>query len=85
MFRWDARLAGKERERWEAFVRGYETKRKISDVTLKLTTAFMAIRDIWLMGLHMGNATDFGRDWLDDDYIDRRIKFLKAIEEEYFT
>jgi hypothetical protein len=33
----------------------------------------------------MGNSKDFGRGWLDDAYIDRRIKFLKAIEEEHFA
>ena len=85
VFRWDARLEGKESERWEAFVKGYKTKREISDIDLKLTTAFLAVRDIWLMGLHMGNSKDFGRGWLDDSYIDKRIKFLKAIEEEHFA
>ena len=85
VFRWGARLRHKEYERWEAFVKGYETKRKISSIDLKLTTTFLAIRNIWLMGLHMGNAKDFGRGWLDDTYIDRHINFLKAIEEEYFA
>ena len=50
VFRWDARLDEKEDERWEAFVKGYRSKREISDADLKLTTTFMAIRDIWLMG-----------------------------------
>ena len=84
VFRWGARLHDKEADRWKAFVQGYKTKRDISDVDLKLTTAFLAIRDIWLMGLHMGNANDFGRDWIDDCYIDRRINFLKLIIEEHF-
>ncbi|MGB0848454.1 MAG: phosphotransferase enzyme family protein [Thiolinea sp.] len=85
VFRWDARLDKKENERWAAFIKGYRSKRDISDADLKLTTTFMAIRDIWLMGEHMGNAKDFGRGWMGDEYIDERIAFLKAIEEEHFA
>lgn len=85
VFRWDARLDEKESERWETFVKGYQSKREISEADLKLTTTFMAIRDIWLMGEHMGNAKDFGRGWMDDGYIDERIKFLKALEAEHFS
>ena len=85
VFRWDARLEEKESERWEAFVKGYKSKRDIADSDLALTTVFVAIRDIWLMGEHMANAKDFGRGWMDDEYIDERIKFLKAIAEEHFA
>lgn len=85
VFRWGARLRDKETERWEAFVKGYETKRKISDVDLKLTTAFLAIRDIWLMGVYVDIAKDFGRGPLDAAYVDGRLKFLKGIKEEHFA
>jgi Ser/Thr protein kinase RdoA (MazF antagonist) len=84
VFRWGARLQEKENERWEAFIEGYKTKRSVSNSDLKLTNAFIAIRTVWLMGLHMGNANDFGKGWINNQYLDRQLKFLKKIEKEHF-
>ena len=84
VFRWGARLREKESECWQGFIEGYNTQRKISETDLTLSVAFLAIRDFWLMGLHMGNSAYFGKAWLDNTYIDRRMKFLKSIQKEHF-
>lgn len=85
VFRWSARLGGKEKERWEEFISGYRSIRSIKDVDLELTTIFMAIRDIWLIGQHIDNTKVFGRNWMNIDYFDKRIKFLKELESEIFS
>ncbi len=84
VFRWSARLREKEDERWERFLQGYRTKRQISETDLTLSIAFLAIRDIWLLGLYFENAVYFGKNIVGNSFIGRRMKFLKAIQEEHF-
>lgn len=76
-FKWSARLRQKEKEWWPSFLEGYRSKRNINEHELDLIEEFVAIRDLWLFGLHIGGAHDFAKGWLDHEYINRRIKFLK--------
>jgi hypothetical protein len=41
---------------------------------------FVAIRHFWLLGLHTGNARDWGAGWLHDRYFDQSLKFLRRWE-----
>ncbi len=84
VFRWSARLRGKESERWSEFVSGYQSIRKIKQVDLDLTVAFMAVRDIWLIGQHIENTGVFGQNWMNMEYFKKRVNFLKKLEEELF-
>lgn len=85
VFRWCAKLKGKENERWEDFISGYRSIRDISEADLALTTAFMAVREIWLMGQRIDNMAVFGRSWMDTKYINKRIKFLNELESELMS
>jgi Ser/Thr protein kinase RdoA (MazF antagonist) len=82
VFRWHARLVGKEKERWPHYLRGYREVRPISEVDLQATQYFVAIRHIWLLGLHTGNGHDWGFGWMNDQYFDRAIKFFREWETE---
>jgi len=85
VFRWGARLRGKEKERWPAFVRGYTEHRPLSDMDMQSTACFVAIRHLWLLGLHTGNSRDWGMGWINDAYFDRALKFFHEWEEEFTT
>lgn len=76
-FKWSARLRKKENEWWPKFLQGYRSKREFSDADLAYVESFVAIRDLWLFGLHTGNASDLAKGWINEAYIDRRINFLK--------
>jgi Ser/Thr protein kinase RdoA (MazF antagonist) len=80
VFRWAARGSGKEKERWPHFLRGYREVRPISEADIQATPYFVAIRQIWLLGLHAGNGQDWGFGWMDDQYFDEEIKFLREWE-----
>jgi Ser/Thr protein kinase RdoA (MazF antagonist) len=82
VFRWDARLSNRAQERWAAFLRGYKEERPVKDIDLEAIPYFVAIRQIWLTGLHTGNAYDWGRSWLDDRYFDRTLEFFRKWEAE---
>ena len=43
----------------------------------------MAIRHIWLLGLHTGNGQYWGYGWLDDKYFDRARTFFREWEAEF--
>ena len=77
VFKWAARLDEKEHERWVPFLDGYRQVREISDNDLRIVDTFVAIREIWLMGLLLGNSDDFSKGWIYNSYLDRSIKFLK--------
>jgi Ser/Thr protein kinase RdoA (MazF antagonist) len=83
VFRWGARLRGKDNERWPSFISGYTDQRPLSDTDMRSIPYFVAIRHLWLMGLHTGNSRDFGIGWLNDGYFDRALKFLREWEEEF--
>lgn len=83
-FRWNALFYHENSDRWDAFIKGYKSKRKITNVDWKLTKMMMLVRDIWIMGLHMGNSEDFGQCWMDNNYIKKHMDFLNAIYKECF-
>jgi len=77
VFKWAARLDEKEQERWELFLEGYRQVREISNNDLRLVDTFVAIREIWLMGLLLGNSDDFSKEWMYNTYLDKSITFLR--------
>ncbi|MEM7067162.1 MAG: phosphotransferase [Cyanobacteria bacterium P01_B01_bin.77] len=60
-FKWVIRLLEKEEQLWSSFLRGYQSKREISALDLSLIETFIAMRDIWLLGVHAENAQDFAK------------------------
>ena len=64
-------------------MQGYQSVREISKLDLIMIEPFMAIRDIWFFGLNTGNSLAQG--WLNDDYIDIHMTFLRAIGEKIET
>lgn len=55
-FRWSARWQNKEAEAWQPFLHGYREARNITEADLQTIPLFVAIRNIWLMGLHAGEV-----------------------------
>lgn len=68
--------------RWEQFLRGYGERRTLNELDLAAVPLFVAIRHIWLLGLHTGNGRDWGYGWMGDRYFDRSLKFLKTWEKK---
>jgi Ser/Thr protein kinase RdoA (MazF antagonist) len=85
VFRWQARLRGKETERWEAFLRGYTEERSLSTTDIQAVPYFVAIRHFWLLGLHTSNGQDWGFAWMNDQYFDQAVTFFRAWEAEFLT
>ena len=83
VFRWGCRSRNQEDKLWNAYIDGYKSIRKISDLDLEWTTYFLIIRDLWAMALYIKNSKEFGSVWLGDFYIEKRMKFLKKFEEDY--
>ncbi|MEM8614199.1 MAG: hypothetical protein AAGF93_19415 [Cyanobacteria bacterium P01_H01_bin.105] len=47
---------------------------------LSFVEPFIAIRDIWFLGLNTGNSLAQG--WLNNDYLDFHLDFLKQSSEK---
>jgi Ser/Thr protein kinase RdoA (MazF antagonist) len=61
-----------------AFLTGYARHRRPGAIDIAAIPAFVAIRDIWLMGLHIGLGDRFGWGWINDRYFDHHLKVLRA-------
>jgi Ser/Thr protein kinase RdoA (MazF antagonist) len=85
VFRWLARINGQEQERWQPFLRGYSEEKKLNEIDLQAIPLFIAIRNIWILGLHIGNGHDWGFGWLNDKHFDLVIQFMHDWEAEYFA
>ena len=67
-----------KQKQWEDFLNGYSSVRQLNPNELKAINAFVAIRDIWLMGMHLGSLErNRGCDWLSDGYFDFHMDFIK--------
>jgi len=67
-----------KQKQWEDFLEGYNSVRQLNSNELKAIKAFVAIRDIWLLGIHLGSLErNRGCDWLCDGYFDFHIGFIK--------
>jgi Ser/Thr protein kinase RdoA (MazF antagonist) len=66
-----------------AFLKGYMRLRPLGHVDIAAVPVFVAIREIWLMGLHIGLADRFAWGWLNDRYFDRHLKVLRDWETNF--
>ena len=57
--------------------------KSIADV--HVISAFVAIGQIWLLGLHIGFGDRFGWGWINDRYFDCPLKVLRDWEENWLS
>ncbi|MCL6603435.1 MAG: phosphotransferase [Paenibacillus sp.] len=87
VFLW-AKVRGREKEHfhnelWIIFLESYQKHKELTEYDLKAIPLFVAIREIWLMGLHTGNSHIWGGGWQNDYYFNTNIKFLRNWCEEH--
>ncbi len=51
--------------------------RTLQPVDVAAVPLFVAIRQIWLLGLHTANAPDWGYSLLNDRYFDESMNILR--------
>ncbi len=81
VFPWGFALDGSPTERIEAmgraFIGGYTRHRTLADNDIDAIPVFVAIREIWLLGLHLAIGDQFGWGWINDGYFDHHFKVLR--------
>ncbi|MGI8553438.1 MAG: phosphotransferase enzyme family protein [Dehalococcoidia bacterium] len=60
-----------------SFLKGYTCHRRIADIDREAIPWFVAARDLWHLGLHIGNGQDWGFGWMDRPYLDRRVQAMR--------
>lgn len=85
VFRWCSRLKNQEAVWWEPYLKGYRSVRPIADLDVQAVPLFVATRYIWHMGVHTQNSPDWGREWLNDEYFDEKLNYLRALEKDYYS
>lgn len=74
-----------EKEPWKVFLEGYNSVRQLNEHELLAIHAFGALRDLWLMGLHVDVIEkNAGCSWYNDGYFDFRINIFKLWYERVF-
>jgi Ser/Thr protein kinase RdoA (MazF antagonist) len=68
-----------------AFLKGYVRRRTLGATDVDAIAAFVAIRQIWLLGLHISIGDRFGWGWINDDYFDRQFKVLRDWEKNWLS
>lgn len=85
VFLWCARLEEQVEQRWKPFLQGYQEVRALQPLDIQAAALFVGGRYLWHMGVHTQNAPDWGIDFLNDGYFERRIKTLKEYEADILT
>jgi Ser/Thr protein kinase RdoA (MazF antagonist) len=68
-----------------AFLKGYVRRRTIGPTDVDAMAAFVAIRQIWLLGLHIAGGDRFGWGWINDGYFDTQLKMLRDWEGSWLS
>jgi len=66
-----------------AFLGEYLRRRPVGEADIVAIPAFVAIRQIWLVGLHVSLGDRFGWGWINDRYFDRQLKVLRDWEKNF--
>ncbi len=74
---------GKATRRWNAFLRGYESIRKLGAAEREAISLFVPVRHLWLMGLHAQGIDVWGYSLMQDTDFDRHLKFFRGWIERY--
>jgi Ser/Thr protein kinase RdoA (MazF antagonist) len=77
VFRWAQALHQQDEKLWEAFLAGYTEHRTIQPQDLAAVPLFVALRQIWLLGLHSLTAAYAGCAFLNKHYFENHVHFLK--------
>lgn len=79
VFLWNMKLGNEEHadEDWDRFLKGYEDYRTLAEWEHRAIDLFVALRHIWLMGLHCHGTTHWGRTWINDAYADGQVEFIR--------
>ena len=87
VFPWAFAIRQNTTERIEAmgraFLKGYMRRRTLGPADVDAMAAFVAIRQIWLLGLHIGSGDRFGWGWINDGYFDNQLKVLRDWENNW--
>jgi Ser/Thr protein kinase RdoA (MazF antagonist) len=81
-FRWNVAINKQDNKIWHAFLQGYIQRRPIHEMDLAAVPLFVVIRDIWIAGQQTSNADHWGFEWVDDQYFDSELSFLKKLVAE---
>jgi Ser/Thr protein kinase RdoA (MazF antagonist) len=79
VFRWQQEWHARAETHWAAFLDGYRSVRLFSAADDDATPLLVAVRELWLLGVHARHGSNRGFGWnaLNDDYLDRRFEFLR--------
>lgn len=82
VYRWITLMGGGTDVRWPAFLRGYQQNRALSELDLRATLLFVAVRHVWYLGLNTMCAQGRGVSFLTNSFWDIALKFLRERGEE---
>ena len=89
VFPWGFAVRQSPSERIEAmgraFLKGYRRRRQLGSTDVDAIVAFVAIRQIWLIGVHIGMGDTFGWGWINDSYFDSQLKILRDWEQNWLS
>lgn len=67
-----------ESDEWLAFIRGYNTVRQLTELELSSISAFIALRELWLLGINSDVMDrNAGCCWFNDEYLNQQIDIFK--------
>jgi Ser/Thr protein kinase RdoA (MazF antagonist) len=82
VFHW-ARAVNHDEQLWEDYLTGYRQQRAIPALDLEAVSLFMAVRQIWRLGVNTSNAPHWGYDFLNKRYFESTLKLLRELADAF--
>jgi Ser/Thr protein kinase RdoA (MazF antagonist) len=85
VFCWRRALLQQDEKLWEAFLRGYTQHRAIGPLDIAAVPLFVALRQIWLIGLHriLDDDDGYSNRCLNKRYFEYHLRFLRKWVNEH--
>jgi len=69
-------------EKVSAFIDGYESSRKLTDLEKIVIPSFEIASIIWVMSIHVSNLNKIGYQYLEKPFWDKRIKLIERLNDK---
>ena len=79
-FRWSVTWNHADEAVWQAFLKGYRDHRPIDEVDIQAVPLFALIRHLYIVGMQSSHAYEWGSSFINEQYIDKHVKFLRSCE-----
>jgi len=70
---------------WDDFITSYNEVRATNEFNQSFIPAFVVVRQLWFIGLHLDCAHQWGEGYLDSHFLPKELERLRKFDNEFLS